>query len=113
MKDKNDKRLRDDTAQWLGDCVRALGVEWYAKVLACWKDELDYKPKYFWIAWRAALNGAPKHALMVAKLAAERFADDKDFAEEYAFMRTLLDKPEAKDRPETPAEVPAVVAPKR
>lgn len=90
VKSKNDKRLRDDTAQWLGDTARFLDKDWFGEVLALWRDEVDYKPKYFWIAWRAALNGAPEHALMAAKLAAERFKDDPSFAEEYAFMKQLF-----------------------
>jgi hypothetical protein len=109
VKEKDDKRLRDDTAQWLGDCARFLPMEWYGKVLAAWVEELDYKPKYFWIAWRAALNKAPEHALAVAKLAAERFADDPAFAEEYAFMRTVLEQPAAKDRTDAPAPQPVVI----
>lgn len=92
VKSKNDKRLRDDTAQWLGDTARFLDPLWFGEVLALWRDEVDYKPKYFWIAWRAALSGAPEHALMAAKLAAERFKDDPSFAEEYEFMRQLYSK---------------------
>jgi hypothetical protein len=85
------KELRDDAAQWLGDAARFLDPTWYAQVLQAWRDEVDYKPKYFWIAWRAAVSGAPRQALMAARLAAERFADDQAFSEEYAFMRTLLE----------------------
>ena len=88
--EKDDKSLRDDAAQWLGDCARFLDVDWYGHVLAAWRDEVDYKPKYFWIAWRAALNKAPQQALMAAQLAAERFKDDSAFTEEYGFMRALL-----------------------
>lgn len=106
VKSLNDKRLRDDTAQWLGDPARFLDTGWYAKVLNIWKEELNYKPKYFWIAWRAALNKAPKHALLVAKMAAEEFSGDPAFTEEYEFMRRLMEQPEAKDRPDTPAPAP-------
>jgi hypothetical protein len=88
--EKNDKTLRDDAAQWLGDTARFLDLDWYAHVLDAWRDEVDYKPKYFWIAWRAALNKAPTQALMAAKMAAERFKDDSAFTEEYGFMKALL-----------------------
>ncbi|MFW5845997.1 MAG: hypothetical protein ACOCXJ_07205, partial [Planctomycetota bacterium] len=88
---KNDKRLRDDTAQWLGDAAKGLDLDWYQRVLAIWRDELDYKPKYYWIAWRAMLNEAPEHALLVAELAAGRFADDPAFVEELHFLRELAD----------------------
>lgn len=87
----NAKELRDDAAQWLGDAARFLPTDWYGRVLQAWVDEVDYKPKYFWIAWRAALTDAPEQALMAAKLAATRFKDDPAFTEEYGFMRTLLE----------------------
>lgn len=104
--EKNDKRLRDDTAETLGDCARFLSKEWYAKVLQCWVEECDYKPKYFWIAWRAALANAPEHALMVGRLAAERFKDDPAFVEEYQFMLQLLGSDAGKAAPK-PADKPA------
>ncbi|MBA3709731.1 MAG: hypothetical protein H0W83_13035 [Planctomycetes bacterium] len=94
--DKNDKRLRDDTAQWLGDAARFVPLEWYRQILGLWKEELNYKPKYFWIAWRAALNHAPRHALMVGEMAASEFKDDPAFTEEYDFMKSVLEQP-AKD----------------
>ena len=87
---QNDKDLRDDAAQWLGDSARFLDTAWYAQVLDAWKSDVDYKPKYFWIAWRAALNDAPEQALMAGKMAAERFPDDPAFTEEYAVMKQLL-----------------------
>ena len=111
VKEKDDKRLRDDTAQWLGDAARFLPMDWYQTVLTCWVEEVDYKPKYFWIAWRAALNKAPEHALLVAKFAAERFKDDPAFAEEYAFMRKVLEQPAAKQRTDAPLSKPATVEP--
>jgi hypothetical protein len=92
---ENDKRLRDDTAQWLGDCARVLDEAWYGKVIDIWKQEVDYKPKWFWVAWRAALNKAPKLALEVAKRAADEYKDDPSFREEYDFMKKLLDQPAA------------------
>ncbi len=91
VKEKDDKRLRDDTAQWIGDCAKSLSLEWYKKVIDIWVKELDYKPKYYWIAWRAALNKAPKHALIVAEIAAKRFKDDPAFVEEYQFMKELFE----------------------
>lgn len=90
VKSKNDKRLRDDTAQWIGDCARDMSLDWFEKVIDLWVEELDYKPKYYWIAWRAALNHAPQHALIVARRAAARFKDDPAFVEEYEFMQELF-----------------------
>ena len=103
VKAKDDKRLRDDTAQWLGDVARFVPLDWYRQVAQIWKDELNYKPKYFWIAWRAALNGGPQHALEVAKLAAETFKDDRSFADEYELMTRLFAKPAAKPDAAPPA----------
>ena len=110
VKQKDDKRLRDDTAQWLGDAARFLPLDWYANVLGIWKEELDYKPKYFWIAWRAALTGAPRHALMVAELAAKQFKDDPSFTEEYAFMKQVLEKAAAEAKPVEAAVKPEAAA---
>jgi hypothetical protein len=91
VKQKDDKVIRDDTAQWIGDVARFLDDEWFSQVLAMWRDEVDYKPKYLWIAWRAALAGAPSPALLTARFAAERYKDDTTFREEYEFMKTLLE----------------------
>ncbi len=90
VKERNDKALRDDCAEWLGNTARFLDLAWYEQVIALWTAEVDYKPKYYWIAWRAALNDAPRHALLVARAAAKRFADDPAFVEECRFMEELL-----------------------
>lgn len=90
VKQRADKDWYDETSQWLGDAARRLDPAWYATVLKAWDEEVHYKPKYFWIAWRAALNKAPKQALMAAELAAKSFADDAAFADELQFMRTVL-----------------------
>jgi hypothetical protein len=89
--DKDDKRMRDDTAMLLGDCAPLTSAKWWQRCLQAWQEELDYKPKYYWIAWRAALADAPTHGLAAAKLAAERFSDDASFVEEYQFMRKLFE----------------------
>jgi hypothetical protein len=98
---ENDKRLRDNTAQWLGDAARCLDDKWYDEVIQLWKDEVNYKPKWFWVAWRAALNKAPKLALAVAKRAAAEYKDDPSFSEEYEFMRQVLE-PKASAAPVKP-----------
>ncbi len=96
VKAKGDKRLRDDTAQWLGDCARALPLDWYGQVIDLWCEVLHDrqnpdagfdKAKWFWIAWRAWLSGAHDHALLVADRAAKEFPGDPAFAEEAKFMR--------------------------
>ncbi len=87
---KGDKRLRDRTAQIIGDTAPFLDQEWFATVMDLWREELDYKPKYFWIAWRAAIAGAEANALLAARRAAERYPEDPAFTAEYQFMQELL-----------------------
>ena len=92
MKKKNDRRLRDTVAQWMGDIARFLPLEWYERTIEIWAEEVDYKPKYYWIAWRAALSDAPRHALVAARFAADRFNDDAAFIAEYEFMQELFEE---------------------
>ncbi|TVR13334.1 MAG: hypothetical protein EA401_06975 [Planctomycetota bacterium] len=87
---QNDKRLTDNTAQYMGDVAYALNREWFTRSVEMWRDIVDHKPKYLWIAWRAALNHAPEKALIAARIAAERFPDSQAFVDEYAFMQELL-----------------------
>jgi hypothetical protein len=94
-KEKNDKRLRDDTAMWIGNTAPKLSMKWWNTVIDAWRDELDYKPKYYWIAWRAALSDAPEQALAMAAAAAERFSDDPAFVQEHRFMQELFAQQEA------------------
>lgn len=97
VKEKDDKRLRDDTAQWIGDTARFLPIDWYGKVLALWDENpKPNKAKYFWIAWRAGLSGAKQHALLAAKMAADRFSEEPSFREEYDFMSRLYEPPKTK-----------------
>ncbi len=98
VKAKGDKRLRDDTAMWLGDSARALPLDWYGQVIDIWCEVLHDrqnpdagfdKAKWFWIAWRAWLSGGHDHALLVADRAAKQFPGDPAFAEEAKFMKAL------------------------
>ncbi|TVR43099.1 MAG: hypothetical protein EA402_10245 [Planctomycetota bacterium] len=90
VRDQNDKRLTDNTAQYMGDVAYALSNEWFTTAVEMWRDIVDHKPKYLWIAWRAAIGHAPEKALIAARISAERFADDEAFVAEYEFMRQLL-----------------------
>ncbi len=96
---RNDKRLRDDTADLLGRLGAVVPLPWYREVIAMWHDQVHYKPRYFAIAWRAALSGAPEAALAVADLAATAFKDDPAFAEEADYMRKLLEASGAATQP--------------
>ena len=87
---EQDKYLRDAGASWLGQSARFLDPAWFAQALQIWREEVDYKPKYFLIAWSAAVSHAPVQALMVAALAAARYPDDASFAEENDYMKALL-----------------------
>lgn len=108
--ERNDKRLRDRTASTLGEWAKHCSMDWWQQVLDIWVQEVDYKPKYYLIAWQAKLNDAPEHALATAALAAERFADDAAFVHEYDFMRQLLTEAENGDTDE-PDAVPEKVEP--
>ncbi len=91
VKRANDREQLLETASWIAALARFLPLDQYADVLEIWRQELNYKPMYFWIAWNAALSGAGEHALLVAELAANQFHDDPAFVEEYEFMRSLPD----------------------
>ena len=86
---RNDKRLRDAVANQIGNAAKKLPAEWFSKVLDLWKADIDYKPLWFAIAWRARLTGAPDKALTTAERAVKAHPDEKAFAEELAFMRSL------------------------
>ncbi len=90
VKDLNDKRLRDMTADTLGARAPQASAAWFTTVLDVWQAELNYKPKWFLIAWRAVLVGANERALTAAERAVKAFPDDAAFREELTFMRKLL-----------------------
>lgn len=90
VKLENDKRLRDATAGTIGRLAPLCDEKQWQAVLKAWADEVDYKPKWFMIAWMAAVTGSPKNALATARMAAARFKDEPSFAEEAAFMEKLL-----------------------
>jgi hypothetical protein len=93
VKRLNDKRMRDGIAQQIGDQARFMDDAWFDKVVGMWKTEIDYKDKWLWIAWRAAIGKAPEKAQRVADLAAERYKDDPAFVAEAKAMRASLKKP--------------------
>jgi tetratricopeptide (TPR) repeat protein len=102
----NDRQQLWETASWIAAIARFLSLDQYADVLEIWRQELNYKPMYFWIAWNAALSGAEEHALLVAEVAATEFHDDPAFVEEYAFMRSLTGRG-AEQRARGPVSEPA------
>jgi hypothetical protein len=90
--DLGDKGYRDLTRGWLSTTARFLDVAWFRQVLEIWKEEVDYKPSWFAIAWACRLNKAPDHALVAVELGAAAYPDDDAFQEELAFMKELLGK---------------------
>ncbi len=87
VRDKNDADLRVHCATALGRVARLLPLDAFEAVIQVWRDEIDYKANWFEIAWTAACDAkAPRHALLVAKRAAERWKDDPSFVAEYEFM---------------------------
>jgi len=95
VKQRGDKDWYDETSRMIGDTARRLDPAWFATVLRAWDEEVHYEPKYFWIAWRAALGKAPAHALMAAELAVREFPANPAYPEELAFMRQVLVQPGA------------------
>lgn len=103
IKLENDRRVRMNAASWVANAARFQTVQQFARVLALWREEVDYKPMWFWIAWSAALSGATDQALMVAKSAAGEYPDDRAFVEEYKFMKRRFAAPPSADRPKPEA----------
>lgn len=90
VKEREDKWLRDGVAALMGNMARHIDIKDYDAMVDAWVDEVNYKPKYYWMAWRAALVNQPQHALLVAKRAATLFKDDPSFVEEYEYMQKLF-----------------------
>jgi hypothetical protein len=87
IKLENDRRVRMNAASWIAGVARFQTVPRFARVVEIWREEVDYKPMWFWIAWSAALNGATDQALLTARTAAREFREDRAFVEEYQFMQ--------------------------
>jgi hypothetical protein len=99
IKLENDRRVRMNAASWIAGVARFQTVPRFARVVEIWREEVDYKPMWFWIAWSAALNGATDHALLVARTAVRECRDDRAFAEEYQFMQRRFTAPPAAGKP--------------
>ncbi|MBM4335751.1 MAG: hypothetical protein FJ108_07555 [Deltaproteobacteria bacterium] len=99
IKVENDRRVRMNAASWIASASRFQTLREFARVVAIWREEVGYKPMWFWIAWSAALNGATDQALLVARSAANEYPDDRAFAEEYQFMQRRFAAPPSADRP--------------
>jgi len=93
IKLENDRRVRMNAASWIATVARFQTVPQFSRVVEIWREEVDYKPMWFWIAWSAALDGATDHALLVARTAANEFRDDRAFVEEYQFMQRRFSGP--------------------
>jgi len=99
LKLENDRRMRMNAASWVATVARFQSLPRFARVVAIWREEVDYKPMWFWIAWNAALTGATDQALLVAKSAASEYSDDRAFVEEYRFMKRRFAAPPSAGRP--------------
>jgi len=107
IKLENDRRVRMNAASWIAGVARFQTVPRFARVVEIWREEVDYKPMWFWIAWSAALNGAPDQALLVARTAARENRDDRAFVEEYQFMQRRFSAPRAAGTPTPEADTRA------
>jgi hypothetical protein len=99
IKRENDRRVRMNAASWIAAVARFQSLERFARIVTLWREEVDYKPMWFWIAWSAALNGATDQALFVARAATREFPGDRAFAEEYQFMQRRFAAPPAAGTP--------------
>jgi hypothetical protein len=103
IKLENDRRMRMNAASWIATASRFQTLSQFQSVVAIWREQVDYKPMWFWIAWTAALSGATDQALLVAKSAASQYSDDSAFVEEYEFMQARFAVPPSAGRPKPAA----------
>ena len=106
IKQENDRRIRMNAASWIATVARFQTVPRFARIVEIWREEVDYKPMWFWIAWNAALAGATDHALLVARTAARENRDDRAFVEEYQFMQRRFTGPQAGGTPQPASAKP-------
>jgi tetratricopeptide (TPR) repeat protein len=107
IRQENDRRIRMNAASWIAGVARFQSVQRFARVVEIWREEVDYKPMWFWIAWNAALSGATDQALLVARTAAREFRDDRAFVEEYQFMQRRFSAPPAAGRRPLASDTPS------
>ena len=83
---KSDEMLTDN----LVALARHLPPTWFRQVLKLWDETAATKPGYFALAWGCAQAEAIPQALEVGALAAQRFADDPMFVEEFTYLQHVL-----------------------
>jgi hypothetical protein len=86
-----DKRLIDATSAQLGQMARWCSLAWFTEATELWGQEVDYHPKWFWIAWMAVMAEQPQHGIIAAQAACRYHPEDSAFAAELAFMKDLFD----------------------
>lgn len=83
---KSDEMLTDN----LVALARHLPPMWFRRVLTLWDETAATKPGYFALAWGCVQAEAIPQALEVGALAAQRFADDPTFIEEFTYLQHVL-----------------------
>lgn len=83
---KSDEMLTDN----LVALARHLPPRWFRRVLTLWDETAATKPGYFALAWGCAQSEAIPQALEVGALAAQRFADDPAFVDEFVYLQHVL-----------------------
>jgi hypothetical protein len=84
-----DRAARNAAAVWVAELGLRIPREEMRAVLDVARETLPPKPFLTQIAWRAALAGAPEHALMALECAAAALPDDAAIAEDLALMQQL------------------------
>ena len=90
VRSRGDRSVREETARWIGLTARSVPVARLERAVRLWHEEVASRPEILRIAWRAAVDGSPRHAVAAARVAAECHPDDRAFAEEYGYMRELF-----------------------
>lgn len=86
----DDKILRESLVSLMGLAARHTTPEWWGQVLDLFQRHLNHRQSWFNIAWTAALNEAPEHAVIAAERGVAAFPENTAFTEERDFLSLLL-----------------------
>ena len=87
--ERHDRKSDEMLTNNLATLARHLPPMWFRRVLTLWDETAATKPGYFALAWGCAQSEAIPQALEVGALAAQRFADDPAFVDEFIYLLPL------------------------
>ena len=88
--ERHDRKSDEMLTNNLAALARHLPPTWFRRVLTLWDETAATKPGYFALAWGCAQSEAIPQALEVGALAAQRFADDPAFVDEFIYLQHVL-----------------------